>query len=126
VTDPLKNSVSYGYDGDGDRVTFTDARGITTTTAYDADNRPVKITYSDGTPTVTDAYDADGRVTTVTDGTGSRAMSYDAAGQIIKAAGPGSGSFSYSYDAGGYITSRSYPDGTQMSYTRLTKSLSGK
>jgi RHS repeat-associated protein len=77
----------------------------------------VKITYSDGTPTVTYGYDADGNVTSVTDGTGSRTFTYDADGELTQATVPGSGSFSYSYDGDGQVTSRTYPDGTAISYT---------
>lgn len=117
ATDPLGNSSSYSYDGNGNQTGFTDARGITTTTGFDLNNRPVSITYSDGTPAVSYSYNADGDTTGVTDGTGTRTMAYDAAGQLMSAAGPGTGSFSYGYDPAGNVTSRTYPDGTAASYT---------
>src|SRR5260370_7759181 len=46
-----------GYDPKGNLVTKTDARGIQTTFAYDALNRPTSKTYSDTTPGVSNAYD---------------------------------------------------------------------
>jgi RHS repeat-associated protein len=116
ATDPLGASGGYAYDGDGNQVSFTDARSVVARTSYDADNRPVKITYSDSTPAVSYGYDADGRTTGVTDATGTRTLSYDAAGELTKVAGPGSGSFSYGYDAAGNVTSRAYPDGAASTY----------
>jgi YD repeat-containing protein len=46
-----------GYDGDGNLVYKTDARGITTTYSYDAMNRLTQKTYSDATPTAYYLYD---------------------------------------------------------------------
>jgi RHS repeat-associated protein len=112
ATNPLGNSVTYAYDGDGNQTVFTDARGQSTTTTYDGDNRPVKITYSDGTPTVSYGYDGDGDVTSVTDGTGSRVLSYDADGELTSGGG-----LSYTYDSDGNVTSRAYPDKSVVSYT---------
>jgi RHS repeat-associated protein len=117
ITDPLTRTVTYGYDGNGNQNTATDARGITTTTAYDPDNRPVKITYSDSTPAVTYGYDADGRTTSITDATGTRTLTYDADGNLTRAAGPGTKAFTYAYDPDANVTSRVYPDGTSLTYT---------
>jgi RHS repeat-associated protein len=115
--DPLGNSVSYGYDGNGNQTSFTDARDIITTTTFNADDQPLKVSYSDGTPGVSYVYDADGNATKVTDGSGTRTMVYNAANQLTSQAGPGSGSFGYGYDAAGNVTSRQYPDGTKVAYT---------
>src|SRR5437899_1382793 len=78
----------------------TDARSITTTSAYDALNRPISVAYSDGTPTAQYGYDANaltgcatapptlsmtnpkGRRTAMCDGSGAAAWSYDAAGRV--------------------------------------------
>lgn len=83
ATNPESGTVTYTYDSGGNVVTKTDGRGITTcfgdwngtscngTTGYDALNRLVKKTYSDGTPPVTYNYDqnsADGVTLTNTIG----------------------------------------------------------
>ena len=81
-------------------------------TAYDGDNRPLRITYSDGTPAVSYGYDASGDVTSLTDSTGTRALTYDAGGELTSAGG-----FTYAYNADGDITSRTYPDKTVVAYT---------
>jgi RHS repeat-associated protein len=111
ATDPLGTSDTYGYDGDGDQASFTDGRGIVTTITYNLDDQPVKIAYSDGTPSVSYAYDADGEATSVTDGTGTRTLSYNGDGELT-----GEGGFGYGYDNAGNVLSRTYPDGTATSY----------
>jgi RHS repeat-associated protein len=116
ATDPLSNSFSYTYDGNGNQLTSTDGRLVVTTAAYNSDDEPTKVTYSDGTPTVTYGYNADGEATTVTDGTGTRTLAYNAVGALTGVAGPGSGSFAYGYDAAGNETSRTYPDSTKTTY----------
>ena len=51
-------SDTYGYDANGNVLTRTDARNITTTSTYDALNRITKKTYSDGvTPEMLYGYD---------------------------------------------------------------------
>lgn len=43
----------FSYDNNGNVLTTTDAKGTTITSTYDALNRALTRTYSDGTPTVT-------------------------------------------------------------------------
>ena len=117
VTDPLGNTATYSYDGDGNQASYTEARGIITTKTYDADDRLVKVTYSDGTPTVGYGYDADGHTTSISDGTGTRSLSYNADGELASESGPGPGPFSYTYDPAGNVTYRTYPDGTSAAYS---------
>ena len=53
VTDLATGRVwSYTYDANSNVLTKTDARGVTTTFAYDELNRVTSKTYSDGTPSV--------------------------------------------------------------------------
>ena len=54
---PESGAISYTYDSDGNVITKTDARGITTTMAYDQLHRVTQKSYSDGTPTFTFSYD---------------------------------------------------------------------
>ena len=71
-------NVRYTYDADGRLLSRLWARGITTSYAYDNAGRQTGITYSDGTPGISFTYDFLNRITDVTDGTGSRAFSYNA------------------------------------------------
>jgi RHS repeat-associated protein len=67
ATNPESGATCYGtvsagvctakYDFNGNLITKTDARGITTTFSYDALNRLLTKVYSDGTPGVTNTYD---------------------------------------------------------------------
>ena len=61
-TDPVTNdgngwSMAYSYDPNGNLVSKTDARNITTTYGYDALNRNTTVSYSDSTPSITHTYD---------------------------------------------------------------------
>ncbi len=52
---------SYGYDADGNPTTVTGARGFTTTTTPNADDKTALVTDPDGNATLT-CYDGDGNV----------------------------------------------------------------
>ncbi len=52
---------TYGYDADGNQTTVTDARGFTTTTTPNADDKPALVKDPDGNATLT-CYDGDGDV----------------------------------------------------------------
>jgi YD repeat-containing protein len=74
---------SYTYTSDGRFATRTWARGITTTYAYDtASGAMTNISYFDGTPSVSFAYDRLGRQVAITDATGIRTFTYNAALQL--------------------------------------------
>jgi RHS repeat-associated protein len=119
-----------GYDANGNVITKTDARGITTTYSYDVLNRLTQKSYSDGTPTANFFYDANvwhninltntvGRLSY--DGAlsgstyvASEAFSYDSMGRVInnsQCTVPGcpNGPYSvtYGYDLIGDMTSTS-------------------
>jgi RHS repeat-associated protein len=53
---------NYGYDPDGNQTTVQDARGYTTTTAFNAGDKPTLVTDPDSNATLT-CYDGDGNVT---------------------------------------------------------------
>jgi len=55
-------ATSYGHDGDGNQITVKDARGYTTTTAYNPDDEADLVTDPQGHATLT-CYDGDGNVT---------------------------------------------------------------
>ena len=90
----------------------TDAMGVTATNTYDAANRLLSTSYSDGaTLTVSYTYDANGRRTSMTDGTGTTTYQYDSLGHVT-VLGDGNGRIiKKRYDLAGDVTSLQYPNG---------------
>jgi RHS repeat-associated protein len=102
-TDANTAAVTYGYDSAGRMTTRTWARGVVTNYGYDAaTGELLSTTYSDATPAVTHTFNRLGRLTTVTDGTGSRTFTYTTHGQLateaLNVTGFGSTSSSFAYD----------------------------
>lgn len=109
---------------------ITDARSITKTLAYDAMNRPTGKSYSDTTAPVTYKYDEtnclgqgscfnNGFRTSMTDGSGSTAWSYDPVNRIStrkQTIGTTTNSFVYSYNPDGSVASITYPSGRTYTY----------
>ncbi|MGW5852467.1 FG-GAP-like repeat-containing protein [Streptomyces sp. NPDC055254] len=118
VKNPLGKTVAYAYDPDGNRTTTTNARGQKITTTIDGRGLPTKVTYSDGTPTVTYTHDDAGRIKTVADATGTRTATYNDDNRIAAITSPGlAGSFQYAWNTDGTVRQRTYPDGRRTSYT---------
>jgi len=124
VSAPESGATTYTYFDFGGVQTRTDARGIVTTYGYDGLNRLATISYSDGTPTVTDVYGTlsagnnNGRLLSSTAGSGAGAVShtysYNNIGQITQDSQVIEGTtynLSYSYNAAGELTSLTYPSG---------------
>ena len=148
ATNPETGTVSYSnYDANSNLLTKTDARGITTSYSYDALNRLMQKSYSDGTSTVIYGYDGSslgfdpptGTQTTValtntigrmsfasgTTNGSLYAFSYDAMGRL-KNQWVSTPSFSTTgavypisaaYDLAGDVTSLTYPDGRTVNQT---------
>jgi RHS repeat-associated protein len=132
VQSPDSGPTGATYDAAGNLTTRTDARGITHTYTYDALNRLTRIDYPSGTPTVYE-YDggpggapfAIGRLTKITDESGSTSFSYDGFGhvtaktQVVNSAA-GSRSFTLTTEWGetGIVTGKPvrlvYPSGTSI------------
>lgn len=120
-TNPENGTISYTYDGEGNLRTKSDARGVTTTFAYDPLDRVESKTYSDGTPQVTYTYDdpsvafSRGRLTAVNSSVSTtRYDSYNALGQVtnhVQTTGGQSYHMSYGYDRAGNLVSQTYPSG---------------
>jgi RHS repeat-associated protein len=125
ATNPESGTVNYtSYDGNGNLLSKTDARGITTNYVYDALNRLTNKTYQNdpsGTPAVSYTYDATsvsnskGRLTQVgstvsmTNYTG-----YDAMGRVTASSQSTNGQtylLGYGYNLAGGMTSETYPSG---------------
>jgi RHS repeat-associated protein len=109
----------------GNLKTRTDARNITTTYGYDALNRILQKSYSDGTPTANYQYDAAGagyswgHLTQVANGNSTtNYVSIDPLGRVTasnqQTAGQTYG-FSYYYNRAGSLYFEYYPDGRGIS-----------
>jgi len=130
---PDTGITDYTYDSAGNRKTQTDARGVTATYGYDALNRLVSVSYPDSSLNVGYSYDAAatacvsgetfaaGRLSLITDGSGSTQYCYDRFGQMVRkvqtTAGQGL-TVRYGYTKAGQLSSVSYPDGTVADYVR--------
>ena len=149
VRDPINLTTSYSYDGlgnltqiaspdtgvstyvpdaQGNMVASTDARGQSTSFTYDALNRQVLATYVGATValdydnTATGGSFARGRLTRITDPSGTTVYTYDAFGRALSKSqtvsiDASSKSFlvSYQYSAG-RATGITYPSGRNVSY----------
>lgn len=130
-TTPEAGTVSFNYSGcSGDPSNVcskTDARAITTTYTYDALNRIKSKAYSNGQGSVTYTYDqggasafAVGRLTLMTDPSGSESYTYNADGDLLqlqKVVGSTTYTLVYQYNAGGELTQVTYPSGRVIHYS---------
>jgi RHS repeat-associated protein len=127
---PDTGTTNQTFDSAGNLKTRTDARGVTSTYSYDALNRLTGITFSDTTPAISYSYDSilsgnagKGRLSKLTDATGTTDYSYDLLGRLTQkkqATGTGTAqrihTVSYSYDAQGRLASITYPSGRVVGY----------
>ena len=154
VTDPRRNTTGYARDGlgnltqqlspdtgpttniqdaAGNTVTSTDAKGQSTSYAYDALNRVTRIVYSQAKGTqlkqVDYGYDQGtsgiGRLTSITETAAAGSVlqtttyGYDQRGRVVseaRAIGGTTHTTRYVYDAAGRITGVSYPSGRTLAY----------
>ena len=119
---PDTGTTSYSYDSAGRQTAQTRANGVVVNYGWDKlDRRTTRIA---GAASETFEYDqgtyGKGRLTRVTDATGSTAYTYAADGQITQQVNIISGNTfttTWGYNAAGQLTSMSYPNGTALSYT---------
>lgn len=101
-------------------VSKTDANGIVTTMGYDALQRPLTKTYSDGTPEVSYQWDTvfQGALTRVQNSVTVREqLSFDPMGRVLSSRQTTNGSvynFSYQYNLAGGLAQETYPAGRQV------------
>lgn len=125
VHSPDAGTTTYSYDKAGNRITQTDARGITATYTYDAANRLTAIDYPGTAEDIAFAYDQGtqgiGRLTTITDASGSTEYRYGPRGNIIRETRTINGTVlttSYGYDLADNLVQMTYPSGMVVDLTR--------
>lgn len=112
VIDPLGRKTVKEYDLAGNLTSLTDPATHTAAYTYNSDERPVKVTYSDGkTPTVEFAYNADGMRTSMVDGTGTTSYTYDQLDRLTKTVYGHGDVVGYEYDLADDQTKIVYPNG---------------
>lgn len=124
-----------GYDAAGNRLMQTDNRGTTWTMAYDALNRLTGTTYPTASLNVAYSYDSYatnscvatsypvGRLTGMTDSSGSTQYCYDLRGNITEKIQVTKGfrfDTRYTYNLADRLMSITYPSGAVVNYTRDT------
>lgn len=125
VVSPDTHTTLYEYDEADNLNSKTDAKGITTTYLYDTLNRLTHIVYPNPAENVTLNYDAGtngkGRVTTMTDRSGSTDFLYNPAGQVIRETRIMEGVTyitEYTYDDAGNLQTIIHPSGRVVIYLR--------
>jgi RHS repeat-associated protein len=91
-----QNLNQTGYDANGNLITKTDARSITTTYSYDALNRETFVTHSDGSQVADITYDVCSICSPFT--------SSNSVGRLIRASNDVNAAKFYSYDPMGRVT----------------------
>jgi RHS repeat-associated protein len=123
ATNPESGTVSYTYDNNGNLLTRTDARSITTTIAYDVLNRPTSKSYNDSpqTPTINFYYDSQ----TLPSGAPSYSRGYSTGALVAVTYGGGSAGTYRGYDALGRVV-RQYQQTDSVNYlTEASYNVSG-
>jgi RHS repeat-associated protein len=105
VTNAFGTSVAitnfYGYDANGNQITYTDALNHVTMNFYDALNRQTNVTFADGTKQIT-VYDVAGRRITQTDQASiTTGFGYDGVGHLIAVTNALNKITRYQYDEAG-------------------------
>jgi RHS repeat-associated protein len=124
-TTPEQGTSTYTYFPDNTTQTVTDARGATTTFAYNGRHLMTSITHGvpagvAATPNISFGYDAGGNRTSMTDGLGSVSYVYNTLSQMTSETrtftGLGSYTLSYGYNISGQLNSVTNPWNAQVGY----------
>jgi RHS repeat-associated protein len=131
---PDTGTSSYTYDTAGNRISQTDARGVVTTFSYDALNRLTAIGYPTSTLNIHYYYDEPngttgcassypvGRLTRMTDVSGTTKYCYDSHGNVINKTttiAALTGTTSFAWNAADRLMGVTYPvGGASVTYTR--------
>jgi RHS repeat-associated protein len=128
LSSPDTGVTVYHLDAAGNRTQQTDAAGNVVQMSYDALNRLTAKTYpNDPAENIAYAYDQPsggygiGRLTGVSDQSGSTAYVYDAFGNVVqetRVIGATTYNTFYAYDLANHVTQITYPSGRIASYSR--------
>ncbi|MFN7543641.1 MAG: RHS repeat domain-containing protein [Acidobacteriota bacterium] len=117
---PESGEIQYVYNDAGSLEKKTDANGVETVMGYDALQRPLTKTYSDGTPEVRYLWDTvfKGALTKVENSVTVREqLSFDNMGRVLTSRQTTNGTaynFSYQYNLAGGLGQETYPSGRQV------------
>jgi RHS repeat-associated protein len=128
-TSPDRGTRVYSYDLADHLTKIVDGDGVEVDYAYDAAGRLTSATYpGHSAENITYAYDATaggndgvGRLTGVTEESGSTGLTYDAQGRVVadaKTIQTKSYTVQYAYDANGKVTGITLPSGRTVAYAR--------
>lgn len=121
LSSPDTGSSTASYDEAGNPTLQSDARGKTGTLVFDALDRPTAVNYSGSSVTL--GYDAGygvGKLTSMTDSSGSTAWTFDKLGRVTQKAqttGAVTLTTGYTYLAGGRVATMTYPSGVVVGFT---------
>ena len=120
---PDRGTTTYTYDVSGNIKTETNAKGESKTYAYDIANRKISTSYDDVTLNESYEYDnganAKGKLTKITDASGSMEFAYDANGNLSQKTQTIANqrfTTSYTYDEYDRMTTQTYPSGKVIGY----------
>jgi RHS repeat-associated protein len=125
ITSPDTGTTTYTYDANGNLILKTDANGVTITYIYDVLNRLTAVQFPDSTQNITYTYDdpqyqnSIGRLTSMTDPSGTTWYDYDKMGRVIKETKQINNLYyrtQYSYDLNGNLTEITYPGRRIITY----------
>lgn len=133
VQSPDTGTTSYVYDAAGNAIQRTDAKGVTSTSSYDALNRRTALTYSDSALNVAYFYDEPntttgcstsypiGKLTRIVESSVTTTYCYDARGNIVQkrqTQGTQTDTTGYTYSLAGRVASTLTPSGSSVQYNR--------
>jgi len=128
TSSPDTGTTVYHYDLSNNLTLKTDARNVVTQYSYDAFNRQIQVSYP-ASPTENISYHYDdtssgnkgmGRLTQITDSSGTTHYQYDSRGNVIqetRTIEAQSYTTQYSYDLANNLTQMIYPSGRIVSYS---------
>lgn len=121
---PDTGVTDYTYDEANNRLSQTDGEGIVTTYTYDALNRLLTISYPNSALDITYTYDqgsyGKGRLTGISDGSGTTSLDYDHRGNLTShttTVGTTNYTLNYAYNLANQLTQVSYPSGRTVDYS---------